>query len=151
MPLKNYSTQVPAEKTIAEIEKILAEFGANKILKDYDGAGNVTSVSFMVETNRGIVPFRLPMNAQAVSQVLKNEKKLPERLRGDINQARRVGWRIIKDWVFAQMSIVALGMVKVEQVFLPYAVHKDGETFFEKIEKKQFSMLQIEKEAGAKK
>ena len=43
-------------------------------------------------------------------------------------QAVRVAWRIVKDWVEAQMALVETQMVTTAEVFLPYAVMKDGRT-----------------------
>ena len=73
MPILNYTTQKKVEDTIQEIEQILSKHGANKILKEYDGVGNVTAVSFMVKTQSGSLPFRLPMNVKAVMQVINNQ------------------------------------------------------------------------------
>jgi hypothetical protein len=33
-----------------------------------------------------------------------------------------VSWRLINDWVEAQMTIVETTMVQLEQVFLPYVI-----------------------------
>ena len=41
-------------------------------------------------------------------------------------QAQKVAWRIIKDWVEAQMAIVEAQMADVAEVFLPYAVTNTG-------------------------
>ena len=49
----NYTTQVKVEKTISEIEKILADHGANKILKEYED-GDIVAISFMIKTEKGI-------------------------------------------------------------------------------------------------
>lgn len=49
-------------------------------------------------------------------------------------QALRVGWRIVKDWVQAQMAIVESELAKMVQVFLPYAVTKQGNTLYEMIQ-----------------
>ena len=35
MTLKNYTTGVPADRTILEIERLLADFGASAIMKNY--------------------------------------------------------------------------------------------------------------------
>ena len=66
MALLNYTTQIPVEKTIAEIEKMLAEGGANKILKEYDNDGHIESIAFKLLTSKGELPFKLPMNVEAV-------------------------------------------------------------------------------------
>jgi hypothetical protein len=44
----------------------------------------------------------------------------------------RTAWRIIKDWVQAQLALVEINMVTVPQVFLPYAIMQDGRTLWER-------------------
>lgn len=151
MALLNYTTSIAVEKTIAEIEKMLAESGAQKILKDYDGAGNVTTISFMIETSKGVIPFKLPMNTRAVMQVLNNQTEefvksgrnrrrvVPTKFHNDMDQARRIGWRILKDWLEAQLALLFLQMVKIEEIFLPYMYNeKEDKTMFEMLEEKGF-------------
>ena len=61
-----------------------------------------------------------------------------------MEQARRVGWRIIKDWLEAQMALLELNMVKIQEVFLPYIIGIDGKTIYEKLESKGFSGYLLE-------
>jgi hypothetical protein len=63
MPLKNYTTEVPAQKSIGEIEKKLLAHGATSMLINYS-LGRPESVSFIVPTRDGSFPFRLPANYQ---------------------------------------------------------------------------------------
>ena len=131
--LLNFSTSISVEKTVGEIEIGLAKAGADAIMKEYDGVGNIVAVSFRIKTPDGHLPFKLPMNVLAIQQVLKNQHKagkIDNRFT-DLDQARRVGWRIIKDWVEAQLAIIETTMVCIEQVFLPYATGHDGRTFYE--------------------
>src|SRR6266516_2976611 len=53
-------------------------------------------------------------------------------------QAYRVAWRNILDWVLAQMALLEIGMAKMEEVFLPYMQDRDGVTFFERMEERGF-------------
>lgn len=156
MGILNYTTKIAVEITIAEIEKILAKGGADKILKDYDGAGNVTAVSFMVKTEQGNLPFKLPMNAKAVLTILnkqtfefegvgyKKHRVIPKKFYNDLEQARKVGWRIIKDWLEAQMALYSLQMVKIQEIFLPYIIGIDGKTLYEHLEQKGFEGYLLE-------
>ena len=36
-----------------------------------------------------------------------------------MQQANRTAWRIIKEWILAQMALIETEMVSVEEVFLP--------------------------------
>lgn len=125
--LAKYTTNVSAERSIAEIEKILANFGAEKIMKDYLQDGRVTSISFMIN-GKG---YKLPTNQEGVFKVLF------ERKRSGVNatksreeRAYRVSWRILKDWIYSQLSIIASGQAEPEQVLLPY-MWNGKQTFFE--------------------
>ena len=156
MAILNYTTQIKPEKTIAEIETMLAQTGANKILKDYDGEGNVETISFMIETPQGIVPVKLPLKLKAVMQVINTQtgeyrrtnsgqkRVIPQRYYNDMDQARRVGWRIIKDWLEVQLALIQLEMVKFQEIFLPYIIRKDGKTVYEEIEAQGFKDLLLE-------
>ena len=61
------------------------------------------------------MPFRLPANVNKVWAVLNNQ-----RVRTNVSEemAYRVAWRILKDWVRAQMAILETEMVNIEQIFL---------------------------------
>jgi hypothetical protein len=55
-----------------------------------------------------------------------------------------VAWRIVKDWLEVQLAMVQAGLVKFEQVFLPYAQDpKTGQTVYEQLKEKQFSSLAL--------
>ena len=45
--------------------------------------------------------------------------------------SERTAWRIVKDWVEAQMALVETRMVTVPQVFLPYTLMRNGRTLSE--------------------
>lgn len=132
MPLLNYTTQIDAEKTIGEINKILSTHGATSILSEYDADGNIFALSFRVNINGQYIGFKLPADWHPVLTILERDMKVPRRLETK-EQAVRISWRIIKDWIEAQMALVETHMVSLEQVFLPYAITNDGQTVFEKV------------------
>jgi len=145
--IKNFSTTIAVEKTIAEIEKMLAKYGATKIMKEYDIDGNPTVLIFGIMTDRGEMPIRLPIKVSKILDVFKlqvSNKKLASKFWGTDwakEQAARVGWRIIKDWLDAQLTLLNIEMVKVEEIFLPYMYHdKLGKTVFELLEERDFNL-----------
>ncbi len=146
--LRNYTTTIPEEKTIMEIEQILTQFGASAILKDYRGDGSVKAISFKVNTEHGEMPFKIPMDDKQIAQYRSEQfigytKK--ENTKNDLDTARRIGWRIIKDWIHSQLSITQLGLVKVQEVFLPYAYnYQTKKTFYETLEEKKFDGMLLE-------
>lgn len=146
MPLLNYTTEVKVDKTITELQQLLIKAKAIAVLCDYDGATNVTAISFKVNTQFGIMSFRLPADPSPVAQLLKSQAvagKIPRRYINDMDQARRVCWRIIKQWVESQTALIEIGMVTVEQVFLPYAQNDRGQTVYESLVATKFESLAL--------
>lgn len=132
MPLLNYTTSISSFKTVAEIQQILVKHGAKKIMQDYDENGSLSAVCFLITTPIGEHGVRLPANIDAVDRVLQKQK-----VRGGREQAERVAWRIVKDWVEAQMAILESQMVTIDQIFLPYMMNTDGQTVYELFQSKQ--------------
>ena len=138
MAILNYTTTVDAYKTVAEIEQILVKHKALSIMKNYDGE-MITAVSFVVDTGYNQIPIKLPAKVNECLKVLENEKKKgTKNVKATKEQAERVAWRILKDWVEAQMALLDIQMVKFEEVFMPYIVDQTGRTLFEKLEEQQF-------------
>jgi len=125
MPILNYTTKINAHKTVGEVQAILAKAGARSVSVDYDDDGMPVAVTFVIKIQENYVNFRLPSNWRGVAKSLDNDVDVPNRFKTD-DQARRVAWRIIKDWVEAQMAIVNAQLAELAEVFLPYAV--DGRT-----------------------
>lgn len=126
MPLLNYTTKIDVFTTLGEIQRILVKHGAKKIMQDYDDNGHIVALCFGIETPLGLQGVRLPANVEKVCAVLTKQK-----VKCDREQAERVAWRIVKDWVEAQMAILESEMVQIDQIFLPYMVNDKGQTVFE--------------------
>jgi hypothetical protein len=141
MSLLNYTTKIDADKSAAEISKALRRIGAQSVLTDYDPSGEfITALSFRLNLNGQDVSFRLPCDWVPVLEILKNDKKVP-RAKCTQEQAVKVAWRIVKDWVEAQAAIIETKMVSTVEVFLPYAVMRDGGTLFEQVQRQPGMLL----------
>lgn len=136
MAILNYTTSIATEKTAAEIQKKLASTGAQAVLSEYDENGVMYAMSFRIS---GLY-FRLPINIEGVYQSLNKDSRTPKRLK-TYEQAARVAWRIIKDWIEAQIAIIQAGQADLEQVFLPYAQNQDGKTLYETIKENGFKQI----------
>ena len=146
MALLNYTTKIAAHRTASEIQTILAKHGATGILLDYKD-GQVVAIAFKADTPYGPVGIRLPVDVEATLRVLRREAS-----RGKIarhyareDQARRVAWRIIKDWVEAQMALLQTEMVRLEEIFLPYILTESGRTVFQLMVDSKFQLPQGER------
>ena len=135
MPLLNYTTKIDIYTTIGEIQSQLVKHGAKKIMQDYNDKGILMALSFTIDTPTGTRGIKLPANVFSVQIVLKKQK-----VNCDYDQAERVAWRIIKDWISAQMAILESEMVQMDEIFLPYMVSESGQTLFEAYRNNQ-SML----------
>lgn len=126
MPIMNYTTKVDVFATLGEIQGQLVKHGAKKIMQDYDDDGHITALSFLIDIPNGPRGVKLPANVDAVQNVLTKQK-----VKCDRDQAERVAWRIVKDWVAAQMAILESEMVQLDEIFLPYMLNDKGQTLFQ--------------------
>jgi hypothetical protein len=128
VPIKNYTTEVGEERTVGEIMGLLAGKGARSIRIDYDEQNRPTGVCFILLLHELPIPFRLPCNFTGVFKAMssaykdRSAKYRWERNPESTSQSRRVAWRIIKDWVAAQMALVEAEQASMAQAFFPYAV-----------------------------
>jgi len=119
MPIKNYTTEVAVGKTMGEITQTLSRRGVNRISTLFDDNGNPTGIGFTMKTDYGFRDFEFTVNSAGVLAVLKREAQ-PRYQNPD--QAARVGWRIAKDWLEAQVALVEIGLASMDQVFMPYMI-----------------------------
>ena len=136
MGILNYTTDVPSEKSIAEIQKILARFDVSAIMTEYDGP-HVAGLSFKIMLQGKPRGFRLPCNWKAVHELMYKSKRdalNSTQANNRREQAIRVTWRVLKDWVEAQLALIEINAVTVQQIFLPYAIMHDGRTLAEHVE-----------------
>ncbi len=137
--IKNASTSVDYYKTLGELHMILARGGASHINVRYENALPI-GMSFSIEIDHFPVNFLLPCYIEGIKDIL-NQSKEGRRKRGAADadeKAMRVGWRIVKDWVEAQLAFVAARraedqMRALATVFLPYVVNAEGKTLAEKL------------------
>ncbi len=135
----NYSTAVAPERTVGEITSLLVRKQARSITTEFAENGDLKAISFVMVVGGLPVRFLLPANVEGVAAVLLKEEpwnyrrqssreKYEANLRG---RARWVAWRILKDWVAAQMALIESGQAQAAQVFMPYAQQSDGITMYE--------------------
>lgn len=139
MAILNYTTTVDSFKTASEIEYILVKHNARSIMKTYDG-DRITGLSFLIDIGEQQLPVKLPVKINECYEVLVREKKNSPKsnIKATKEQAERVAWRILKDWIEAQMALLDIQMVQFQEIFLPYIETKTGETIYEKLEGKKF-------------
>lgn len=146
----NYTTKIEVRQSVGEITDMLGRHGAVAIGVEYAG-GQPCGLTFVLATTLGQRPFRLPVDSAGMHRAL-----LAARQRGDFAslrassatldklvsgaQAERVAWRVVKDWLEAQLALVAAELAQVDQVMLPYMVVNGGLSLYEAIVDQQLAI-----------
>jgi hypothetical protein len=146
----NYTTTVPAKRTIAECQDMLAAAGASAVTVAYESK-MPAGLRFELATPRGPRMFALPVNHPGVAALLRKvdaDGGWPPTLRArerakylTPQHAVDVAWRVVRDWLEAQLAIVSAQMVTVEEVMLPYMLVAPGRTVFQAYESNQGALL----------
>jgi hypothetical protein len=131
------TTKISVEKTVSEIQMVLGRSGCSGVMTLFDENKVVSAVAFKILFLDREVAFKLPCRWENIYNHLLSKTK--RRRRGKesdlLTQSKMIAWRQILRWVEAQLALVDCGMVKVFEVFLPYAQGgPKGQTVFERIE-----------------
>jgi len=123
----NYTTTVLVHQTVAECQSILAAAGASSVSTHFDD-GQPTGLSFSLKTPHGLRNFTLPVNITGIQQVLAKAERegqfaAAKKKAGTYSgpeHAARVAWRVVKDWLEANLALIAARMVTIDEVMLPW-------------------------------
>jgi hypothetical protein len=140
MKIANYTTAVSAEKSVMEIQQLLSQT-AKAVMVEYENS-EVAAITFRIDRNGQQIGFRLPCDWKRTLKVLHADRSMPPRYKSP-ELAKRVAWRIVRDWLRAQLSLIEIDQVKIDQVFLPYAVTPSGETLYECLARDNFDQLAL--------
>lgn len=135
MAVLNYSTTIPAYKTVAEVEYMLMQHGATAVMKTFED-GRISGLTFGIAVSGRQIPVKLPIRIEAVLEAMKREKKQhpQKKMKLTMEQAEMVAWRQIRDWIEAQMQMIELGQMEMTQIFLQGIQGSDGQTVYERLE-----------------
>lgn len=133
----NYTTKIPASRTAGECLQLLAEAGAHAVSVTYADR-EPSGLAFRLDTAGGRKDFQLPVDAVAMQAVLRKalrddpphvSRAEKDRMLG-ASHARNVAWRVVRDWLEAQLALIAAQMATLDQVMLPYLEVAPGETLY---------------------
>lgn len=128
MPIKNYTTAISAERSMGEIQGMLRKVKVRSTYVTYGESGEPSGLAFEVDTAWGRRSYLLPADVDNVQRVL--ARQLGPR-RATSEQAVRVAWRLVKDWVDVQIAFIESGAAVFEQIMLPYMQDESGRTIYE--------------------
>lgn len=142
--IRNYTSSVPTNRSILQIEEILLSMGATHIAKEYDGFGNVSSIMFSIRQGDGAVPFKLPAKCDALKKYFLQQYRRPSKVQEDaaFAQAQRTAWKNVKEWVELQATMIKLQQIEFMEAFVSYAWSiEKGQTFYEQVKGSGFKQL----------
>lgn len=140
-----YSTST---NTFNAIEKTLREHKARSIMFDYahDDSGHIIAMSFVLEVQGRLLSFRMPARIGNVEKIfLKRKQQTSSRWVSSLTAAEkeqcyRTAWATLRDWLGVQFALVDIGAIETEEVFLPYLLNQQGQTFYEVMREQQFML-----------
>lgn len=110
------------EDPVIDIENKLVSVGAKHITKEYTDKV-LTSVFFSMDVKNKTIPFKIPVDPKKIeerqlAQIRKPSAKDIAKCKED---AERLAWSLVSEWLSFQFSLVSFGQVDLLQVFLPFA------------------------------
>lgn len=146
MNLKNYTTEVPASRSQDYIEKLLVEFGASNIMKEYGDlpplAGKrCSAIAFIVEINGSKLPFRIDGKVKNIVTWLR-KKKPNSTIKTITEQAERIAWKQHYELLHLQLGQIEMTQLEKLEVFFPYLYDiQNQKTYYEKVKEGKFKAL----------
>jgi hypothetical protein len=142
------TTEVPAERTAAEISSLLMQAGATQIATDCEG-GWIVGLRWTMRIDGMELMFGMPARVKPLYELFAQRKGWGRPYGADGKptdpqlwlKATRVGWRQLFRWTQAQVAMIDTGMVKVQEVFLPYWRPDGAKSLFEMMENSKFKAL----------
>lgn len=134
MPPLNYTTKVPANKTVQEMQAALGEHGASAVTTMYAN-GLPTGIAFQLNTPHGPRNYSMNLDIAGMRKLLSkvcydnNAHQAAHMTRQNFcseKHASDVTWRVAREWLLAQLAMVAAAQVPVEEIMLPYLVMNDA-------------------------
>lgn len=128
----NYTTTIEPSKSATECMGILANAGARRISIDMESKIPV-GLSFVIRTRWGDRVFDMPANLEGTYVALhtaRRDGRIPPKY-DSREQAARVCWRVLKDWLEVQMAMIEAGLAELEQIMLPYVMVEPGKTLYQ--------------------
>lgn len=132
MAIRFYTSTVSPAQTVSEIQQKLAEAGASRITSSYDEDGTVEAVEFVIEMDGRLVGFRLSADVRGMFEALKADDDVPSEYES-MEQAARTAWRVLKEWLNAQLALQAANQARLDQLLLGYGITQTGDTIYERL------------------
>lgn len=120
--IKNYTSEVNANTSLAKIQKLLVSAGAKNIMMSFDDDERCAGLAFILPMDGKQLTFNLPARIDAIYEKLCEDFKRPTEIsyKNAKLQAERTAWKILAEWVEIQLTMIRLEQAEVLQVFFPF-------------------------------
>lgn len=146
MKVKNYTSTVPIDRSLMQIEKLLIDLGATNISKSITDK-EVDGIIFMIEVNGTPTLFKLKAKVESVFKTMWKEVSLRS-IHKDatkkriMEQAQRTAWKLLFDRVAMDATDILLGNMELMELFLTRAYDiKRDQTYYEIAKETGFKQL----------
>jgi len=139
----NYTTVIDPTKTAGECFAMLARHGASKVMILFDDTKEPSGLAFEIATQWGQRQYTLPVNVPGVLAALQAGRRagtVPNRY-VNREQATRTAWRVLKDWLEAQLAMIESGISALEEIMLPWQMVEPGKTVFQAVNEESLPAL----------
>lgn len=136
-------TRISAQSSAAEIQKILMEFGASRVMQEFKDR-KITGLSFILELQGRPIPFSMPIRTDALFKLIQKTRPYNNRERYedyDRERAERIAWRQLLRWLQAQLAFVQTGQVEAGEVLMAF-IKVSGKTMFQQMIESNFLALE---------
>jgi hypothetical protein len=139
----NYTTTVDPGRTAIECIHILVKHGATNVALSVGEDKVPDGLDFIIVTPWGPRQYALPVNLTGTEKALWKayQQGRIRRQYAGAAQARRVAWRVLKDWLEAQLALVDAGVSELPQVMLPWMRVAVGQTLYEAVAENEMKAL----------
>lgn len=119
-------TDVPVDRSRAEIERMLIRYGATAF--QYGWEGDLSAISFKLQDRYVRILMPMPDRAESVRSETGKRRTLDAAERA-YDQAVKVRWRALVLIIKAKLEAVASGITTIEREFLADVVLSNNQTF----------------------
>lgn len=143
------TTEIPAERSAADVASELIKAGATQIATDYNQC-KVVGLRWTMRVQGADALFEMPARIFPIYKILRERKGIkvtwaPDFEPGDKalwEKAERIAWRQLLRWVQAQNAMIETGMVHPMEVFTAYWIPPgQSRTLFQGLMENQFKAL----------
>lgn len=123
----NYTTKVSADVTAGECVRLLAKHGAKAVGMTFDDDQQPTGLSFRIDTDLGERGYRMEVDSTGLGMQLAEASKaglltraMPQSWYLTDEHVHAVAWRQVKDWLEANLAMIAARMWGLDRIMLPW-------------------------------